>query len=349
MALYQVPTQNNLQYTLDVKYTSGGTTLTLNTSVTSTVQAPGVCVVDRIDSSGNKTATKRTYYSFTGVSGADLTGLAVVDGTDQDHAVGAIVEFVPDVDTFQSYYDTFTTEHATDGTHGSATVTTLKATGAEIDTGTNDTKIVTPKAIADATVLAKLAGTQTFSGAKSFSTAPKMDTISEKTAGAGVTVDGLKIKDGVGVYTDKAPNINVKARAHQSTQQTNLTDAAVTVVTLDAEDYDIGSDFAANTFTAPVTGYYQISGAITYINVIADSRYDCLVFVGAGLKSFSVNHTGSDVAADKANLTVRVNDVLYLTSTQTVSMKARIFCGANTVDILNDSVGTYLAIHLLST
>jgi len=103
----------------------------------------------------------------------------------------------------------FTTEHATGGTHDSATVTTLKATGAEIDTGTNDTKIVTPKAIADATVLAKLAGAQTFSGAKSFSTAPKMDTISEKTAGAGVTIDSIKLKDGNTITTTATDHITI--------------------------------------------------------------------------------------------------------------------------------------------
>jgi hypothetical protein len=104
-AVYRVPTQNNQQYTLDTQYTSGGSSLTLNQSVTGVVQAPGVCVVDRVDSSGTKTPTKRTYYAFTGVSGAQLTGLTTVDGTDQNHAVGAIVEFVADVDTINSYYD----------------------------------------------------------------------------------------------------------------------------------------------------------------------------------------------------------------------------------------------------
>ena len=49
-------------------------------------------------------------------------------------------------------------EHNDDGTHKSATVTTLKATGAEINTGTADDKIVTPKAIADSTIMRQVDG-----------------------------------------------------------------------------------------------------------------------------------------------------------------------------------------------
>lgn len=104
-ALLKTPTQNNLQYQLDAQYTSGGTTLTLSQSVAGVVQAPGICVVDRIDTNGSLTPTKRTYYKFTGVSGAQLSGISLADGTDQTHAVGAIVEFVPDVIWAGSIYD----------------------------------------------------------------------------------------------------------------------------------------------------------------------------------------------------------------------------------------------------
>jgi hypothetical protein len=53
-----------------------------------------------------------------------------------------------------SYYQPFTAmgvEHGTDGKHTSAVVTTLKAAASDVTTGTNDTKIVTPKALRDAT------------------------------------------------------------------------------------------------------------------------------------------------------------------------------------------------------
>lgn len=119
--LYQVPTQNSLQLTLDAQLSAGGGTLTLNQSVAGIVQAPGICWIDRIDSSGNKTPTKREYISFTGVSGTQLTGLTrgLAGSTDQVHAVGAIVEFGPDVVHYQSLYDVFTAEHSARGQHTS--------------------------------------------------------------------------------------------------------------------------------------------------------------------------------------------------------------------------------------
>lgn len=120
--LLNVPTQNSIQYTLDSQLSAGATSsLTLNQSVSGVVQAPGVCVIDRIDSSGNVTASKREYIKFSGVSGSQLTGLTRAQGgsSDQVHSVGAIVEFIPDVVWAQSVYDTITTEHSVGGVHAS--------------------------------------------------------------------------------------------------------------------------------------------------------------------------------------------------------------------------------------
>ena len=124
--LYRVPTQNSLQYTLDSQLAAGGTTLTLNQSVTGLVQAPGVLTIDRVDSSSNKTPTKREYISFTGVSGANLTGLTrgLAGSTDQVHSVGAIVEFTPDVVQEEALYGAITTEHSATGTHTGITAST---------------------------------------------------------------------------------------------------------------------------------------------------------------------------------------------------------------------------------
>lgn len=117
--LYQVPNQNNQQYTLNSQLAQGGGTLTLNTDVSAIVNAPGVCVIDRVDSSGNKTPSVREYVSFTGVSTTQLTGLTrgLAGSTNQVHNVGAIVEFVPDVVQEQAWYSVFTTEHGVTGQH----------------------------------------------------------------------------------------------------------------------------------------------------------------------------------------------------------------------------------------
>lgn len=117
----RVPTQNSLSYTLDAQLAAGANSLTLNQSVDGVIRAPGVGWVDRIDTSGGLTPTKREYFTFTGVSGAQLTGLSrgLAGSTDQVHAVGAIVEFGPDVLYEQNTYDYLTLEHTTDGVHAS--------------------------------------------------------------------------------------------------------------------------------------------------------------------------------------------------------------------------------------
>lgn len=105
--LYYPPTQNALQKTLGAQLLTGVTaSVTLN-NVTGIQNKAGVFVVDRVDTSGTATASKREYVSFTGVSGSTLTGLTrgLAGSTDQDHAVGAIVEFLPDITQQQALID----------------------------------------------------------------------------------------------------------------------------------------------------------------------------------------------------------------------------------------------------
>ena len=69
---------------------------------------PGVLVIDRIDSAGTATPAKREYIEYSGTSGTTvLITTRNVDGSGsaQTHAVGAIVEFVPDVVWADRIYD----------------------------------------------------------------------------------------------------------------------------------------------------------------------------------------------------------------------------------------------------
>jgi hypothetical protein len=125
--LLNVPLVNGLQKTLDAQL-DAGTTASATLNNTTNIQAPGVFVVNRIDANGNeKSASDREFIKFTGVSGNTLTGLTRnADGgtSDQDHAVGSIVEFVADVIWAQALVDVIETEHNSDGTHASTIVKT---------------------------------------------------------------------------------------------------------------------------------------------------------------------------------------------------------------------------------
>lgn len=122
--LYNVPLENGVQLTLQNALLTGETsTITFTASVTSKLQAstsiPGILVIDRVDANGNETPTKTEYISFTGVTGSTVTGLTrgLANSTNQDHAAGAIVEFVPDVVWADALNDVITTQHNSDGTH----------------------------------------------------------------------------------------------------------------------------------------------------------------------------------------------------------------------------------------
>lgn len=140
--LYNVPLKNAVQKVLQNILTTGETsTITFTTSVTSDLQAsstiPGILVVDRVDVNGNLTPAVTEYISFTGVSGSTVTGLTRGLGgtTAQDHSIGAIVEFVPDVVWGDALNDVITEQHNADGTHKTlanislASVTLNYATG----------------------------------------------------------------------------------------------------------------------------------------------------------------------------------------------------------------------------
>ena len=98
------PSVNNLSKSLNANYTSGAATITLN-NTTSIQNKPGACIINRVDTNGNRLAASGwTYIEFTGTSGATLTGCSAISG-DQDHATGEVVEFVSDVTQQQRILD----------------------------------------------------------------------------------------------------------------------------------------------------------------------------------------------------------------------------------------------------
>jgi len=105
---------------------------------------------DRVDSSGTKTPDKmeRIRGTVTGSNFVVSAGGRAVEGTEQVHT-SPVVEMVWNADDLNDMVDGLLVEHGQDGKHTSALVTTLKASGAVVNTGTSDVTIVTPKALAD--------------------------------------------------------------------------------------------------------------------------------------------------------------------------------------------------------
>lgn len=104
---YYPPTENGIQKTLTAALDVGVTSSATFNNVTGIQNKKGIFVVDRVDANGQLTPSKREYISFTGTSGSNVVTLTrgLAGSTDQDHSIGAIVEFVPDVVMFQAFID----------------------------------------------------------------------------------------------------------------------------------------------------------------------------------------------------------------------------------------------------
>lgn len=210
---------NCTQKTLDSALLAGVTaSVTLN-SVTGIQNKAGVFVVDRVDANGTATPSKREYIAFTGVSGLTLTNLtrnADGGGSDQDHAVGAIVEFVSDVLQEQAIIDgllnVVTTAGALDTTKvvdltTAQTLTTKTLTTPVIPSIYQDagkTKLLTIPNTASDTLVA-LAATQTL--INKTLTSPKINedvaltaTATQLNATANISTDGWTADTDTWVY-----------------------------------------------------------------------------------------------------------------------------------------------------
>lgn len=107
-----------LQKTLNGGIDDNDTTITLNNATNIPTDTAVTCVIDRVDSSGNKTPTLREI--VTGViSGSQLTQVVRgVDGTTaQSHNSGAVVEFVLAGDMWNDLIDLILDGHSQLGYH----------------------------------------------------------------------------------------------------------------------------------------------------------------------------------------------------------------------------------------
>lgn len=101
------PSQDFLQKTLGAELLTGVTASATLNNTTGLQNLPGVMVVDRINTNDVETPSSREVIAYDGISGSTVTTLTrgLAGTSDQGHAVGAVVEFAPDVIWAQNIYD----------------------------------------------------------------------------------------------------------------------------------------------------------------------------------------------------------------------------------------------------
>ena len=129
--------------------------------------------------------------------------------------------------------------------------------------------------------------------------------------------------------------------------QNNITAGANATLILANEIFDVGGDFASNTFTAPVTGKYFFSLTTRLSDV--DSAADYVQMVIAGSNRNTTLNTyipGIQQSADASSVTMNGAIILDMDANDTATARIRIQGGHDTTDLSDD--GTCLYIHKLS-
>lgn len=186
------------------------------------------------------------------------------------------------------------------------------------------------------------------------------DTISEKTAAAGVTIDGLNIKDGALTTANSVPNSALaggitpskltnpyKARVYLSADQT-INDNTETIIAFNTENYDPNSNYASNKYTAAVAGYYQVNVQLwIQDNDLKLATAEAQLFVNGMniLKTVLIPSSSSTMNKFSANL----QDIIYLNAGDYVDVRTY----GDTTDnstflVAGGSSLSWLSIHLLS-
>lgn len=166
--------------------------------------------------------------------------------------------------------------------------------------GTTDSQTMTNKTLTSPTINTAIINNPTLS----------TDTIAEYTAAAGVTIDGVLLKDSKmngGYLTDASVGTTQVAddavtpakwtnpycfRAY-ATAATTLTDNTFVKVSLGGVSYDYGNNFSGSAYTAPIPGVYHFDSTVQYATAVSTPVEALNLIYVNGVRAF----VGSDYLA----------------------------------------------------
>lgn len=161
-----------------------------------------------------------------------------------------------------------------------------------------------------------------------------------------ITLNGSDVLQlGDGTNMEVVLGSRTMCRAYLSSAQNNLADSSFTKVLLDAESFDIGSDFDTTNsrFVAPVTGYYDVYGTVGFKNTIDGARLGAFIYANETRYSSGACNIGSTKFIEQP-----VADLVYVESGQYIELYAYVNAGAATIDLQNEETATYLSIRLVA-
>lgn len=154
----------------------------------------------------------------------------------------------------------------------------------------------------------------------------------------------LKANGNIQFLPNKGIKTLVGARVYRSAAQT-IQPTTNTKILLDAEDYDLGGDFASNKFTVPVSGYYYIQGSIAWSNPdVLDIDLATKLYKNGAVIKDNWQHTSYTYPWGVVN---GVSDIFYLAATDYIELYAFIGSGA-ALNLVSGIEGTSLTVFLIT-
>jgi len=148
----------------------------------------------------------------------------------------------------------------------------------------------------------------------------------------------MRIDSTGAVTTPAQPSFHVVKNADQS----NVATATVVTVLWQVESYDVGANFASNTFTAPVAGKYILTASLRVDNSDSDSSHDDMAISTSNRLYKSIYDLGR-LSGDPVYWTYQINAVADMDAGDTAFVTFFQTDGTAQADIKNDSGRTYFS------
>ena len=132
---------------------------------------------------------------------------------------------------------------------------------------------------------------------------------------------------------------------HPASSQDNVAASSNVTVVWGTERFDQNGDFAANTFTAPVTGKYIVNVELRFDNIDTAADYIHIYIVSSNKSYNSSINDYSVISADPERWTQSFSGIIDMDASDTLTISVYIGGGAAQTDITTDS---YFSIGLFA-
>ena len=156
-------------------------------------------------------------------------------------------------------------------------------------------------------------------------------------------VSGMTISSTNEITTSSQPFFFV----NKSASQDNISNGGSDVlVTFDTERFDVGNNFASNTFTAPVTGKYFLYVSLRLDNVDTGAGYYNLAIKTSNFTHEWIEHFNTD-GGDYTYYTAQVTAIADMDASDTATIQIIQNGGTAQISIVNSSGRTLFSGYLL--